>query len=205
MYNRTSWTDTLDSINIAYQNNAVNQYTQVGNVTPTYEAGNITTGYGGGLTLAYDAENRLVSAGGVSYDYDLLGRRIRRTDSSVTTTYVWDGAHIIAEYIGSSLTKKYIYGPGMDRPVAMITVSGETETWHYYYTDALGSVRMLSDASGSVVESYAYDVYGQPIIMTAAGDGNWLTEDPYASTANSSAYGNPYMFTARRWDSITAG
>jgi len=120
--------------------------------------GNCT--YFGTYNFSYDAENRLVSGNSVSYTYDLLGRRISRTYSSVTTTYVWDGAHVIAEYIGSSLARKYIYGPGMDRPVAMVTVSGETETWYYYYTDALGSVRMLSDASGSVVESYAYDVYG---------------------------------------------
>jgi hypothetical protein len=38
------------------------------------------------------------------------------------------------------LAKKYIYGPGMDRPVAMINVSGTSQTWYYYYADALGSM-----------------------------------------------------------------
>jgi hypothetical protein len=78
VYNRTLWTDTLGSVSTSYTDNAVNQYSAVGGNTPTYDSkGNITSGYGGGLTLAYDCENRLTSAGTVSYGYDLLGRRIR--------------------------------------------------------------------------------------------------------------------------------
>ncbi len=121
----------------------------------------------------------------------------------MATTYVWDGAHIIAEYTGSSLTKKYIYGPGMDNPVAMIDVSGASETWYYYYADALGSIRLMTDGGGTPVESYAYDVYGRPTIMTTAGDGNWLTEDASATIVSSSSIGNPYLFTGRRWDGYT--
>lgn len=102
----------------------------------------------------------------------------------------------------SSNTKKYIYGPGIDNPVAMINVSGANETWYYYYADALGSIRLLSDAGGAIVESYTYLAFGQPTVMTNAGtDGNWLTED--GTTINTSAVGNPYLFTARRWDFYT--
>ena len=163
----------------------------------------MTTRYGWPLILAYDEENRLVSAGSISYTYDLLGRRLSRTYNSVMTTYVWDGAHIIAEYENSSLARKYVYGPGMDNPVAMIDCTGAGEVWYYYYADALGSVRLLTDGGGSIVESYAYWTYGYPVVMTAAGDGNWLTDDPSAGASISSSYGNPYMFTGRRWDSAT--
>jgi hypothetical protein len=52
-----------------------------------------------------------------------------------------------------SLTKKYIYGPGLDNPAAMINVSGTSQTWYYYYADALGSIRLLSDAGGAIVET----------------------------------------------------
>ncbi len=90
----------------------------------------------------------------------------------------------------------------MDNPVAMVTVSGQAETWYYYFADALGSIRLLSDASGAIAESYAYDVYGRPSVMDSAGpDGNWLTED--TATYSASAVGNPYLFTARRWDAAT--
>lgn len=53
-------------------------------------------------------------------------------------------------------------------------------------------------ANGNIVEAYAYEVYGKPTIKTGAGDdGTWFTADDITST--SSARGNPYFFTARRW------
>ncbi len=209
VYNRTLWTDTLGPTSVGYTDNALHQYTQVGSTTPTYDTnGNITSGYGGGLTLTYDCENRLTTAGSYSYSYDLLGRRLSRTYSTSTVYYVYDGPHIIAEYSSTgSLIRKYIYGPGMDRPVAMIKVASGVESWYYYYTDALGSVRLLTNASGAVVEGYTYDPYGRPRVMRgtygAGSDGNWLTEDTTTYTTSSLLIGNPIMFTGRWWDSTT--
>lgn len=207
VYNRTYWSDTLGSVSISYDDNALNQYTQNGWRTPTYDARGNMTSIGQWWTMTYDCENRMTSAisGTVQYEYDLLGRRNRRKlSTNYDARYVWDGAQIIAEYdnLTGSLTKKYIYGPGMDNPVAMINVSGTSESWYYYYTDALGSTRLMTDASGSIVESYTYDVYGRPYVMQTAGaDNNWLTED--VTTSSSSNLGNPYLFTGRRWDSAT--
>ena len=97
------------------------------------------------------------------------------------------------------MTKKYIYGPGIDNPIVMINVSGTTETWYYYFTDALGSVRFITDHTGDIQESYSYDPFGMPYGMVDAGaDDNWLTEDTIRYLE--SPLGNPYMFTARRWD-----
>ena len=202
VYNRTYWYDSIyGSTN--YQDNALHQYLQVGAVTPTYDTkGNIT--WFGGATLTYDCENRLTTAGSVGYGYDLLGRRSWRADTGTTTYYVYDGPHIIAEYNGGSLIRKYIYGPGIDNPVAMIKVVSGTDYWYYYYTDALGSVRLMTNASGAVVEGYTYDPYGRPRVMWSAGpDGNWLTEDTATYTISHPARGNPIMFTSRWWDYTT--
>jgi len=90
----------------------------------------------------------------------------------------------------------------MDNPVAMVRRISGVDNWYYYYTDALGSIRLITNSSGVVVESYTYDVYGQPRIMTSAGtDVNWLTED--VTTGQTSAIGNSIMFTGRWWDSTT--
>ena len=100
---------------------------------------------------------------------------------------------------------KYIYGPGIDNPAAMVRVVSGIEYWYYYYPDALGSTRLMVDSSGDIVESYTYDPYGRPYVMRAAGtDGNWLTKDTatYASS-HPLLYGNPYLFTGRRWDKDT--
>ncbi len=90
---------------------------------------------------------------------------------------------VIAEYEGSTLKRKFIYGPGIDEPILMIVVNGETETEYYYHYDGLGSVVALSDSSGDVVERYEYDVFGKP--------------------KTTSSLGNPYYFTGRRYEPET--
>ena len=67
----------------------------------------------------WDVENRLtmvqLSGDGqgnpgavVSFKYDPFGRRIQKSSSSATTTYVYDGANITSEYDGAgSLVAKY--------------------------------------------------------------------------------------------------
>jgi hypothetical protein len=79
----------------------------------------------------------------------------------------------------------------------------------YAYADALGSVRLMTNASGTPVESYTYDPYGQPRVMYTVGDvsgagpdGNWLTEDATTYTSSWITRGNPILFTGRWWDSM---
>ncbi len=88
---------------------------------------------------------------------------------------MWHGQAVLGRGLAvRSLTKKYIYGPGMDNPVAMIDCTGQSDVWYYYYADALGSIRLMTDGGGTPVESYSYNVYGRPRVMFSAGsDGNW--------------------------------
>jgi RHS repeat-associated protein len=51
-------------------------------------------------------------------------------------------------------TLKYVYGLGR---IAQVEIDNDT---HYYLTDGLGSTMALTDASGSVVNTYEYDVFG---------------------------------------------
>ncbi len=71
------------------------------------------------------------------------------------------------------------------------------QEWYFYHLDGLGSVAALSkyDSSqgcASIVEQYVYDVFGA--VNVYDGTGTPLDE---------SACGNPYMFTARRYDDET--
>ena len=61
----------------------------------------------------------------------------------------------------------------------MIDVSGGNAIYYYHF-DGLGSVVALSNNSGSVVEQYHYDVFGQP--------------------NTTSSLGNRFMFTGREYD-----
>jgi uncharacterized protein RhaS with RHS repeats len=50
----------------------------------------------------------------------------------------------------------YIYGPGGEI-VEQIDGSGNA---YYYHADQLGSIRAITNSSGSVANSYSYDAYG---------------------------------------------
>ena len=67
----------------------------------------------------------------------------------------------------------------------MINVDGGNETWYFYYYDGLGSVVALSDVNGDIVEAYTYDAFGNTTVQI---DGST---------------GNPYRYTARRYDPET--
>ena len=119
----------------------------------------------------------------------------------------YDGDQVIAEYDGSdNLLREYIYGPGIDEPICMMTYNAQgSETGRYFYhLDGLGSVVALSNTSGSIIEKYTYDVFGEPTVLGPGPDANWQqTADNTSVTGGASDYDNPYMFTARRYDDET--
>jgi RHS repeat-associated protein len=104
-------------------------------------------------------------------------------------THAYDGDQVIAAYDGSgTLLRKFIYGPGIDEPIGMVDVADANETYFYHF-DGLGSIVALSDMNNVLVERYTYDVFGQPTIRDVNG-----------TEIASSAVGNPYAFTGRRYD-----
>ena len=103
---------------VSYTADALNRYTTVGAVSPTYDGnGNLTSD--GTFTLGYDAENRLTSASGAgntaSYSFDAQGRRKTKTVNGTTTVFVTDaGNREVLEYDGASgaIQRWYAYGLG---------------------------------------------------------------------------------------------
>jgi len=163
-----------------YQANTLNQYSSVGGEN-YYSDGNGNITEAGNSEYGYDEENRLVWQEGHAYSqygYDAFNRRVSKTIDDVTTYFILSGDQEIAEYdSGGNLEAEYVYGSGIDE---VLTMDRDGETYYYHY-DGLGSVSDITNSSGSVVESYTYDVYGQPSVTT-------------------SAIGNPYLFTGRRFD-----
>src|SRR5580700_8574474 len=114
-----SWLNypTTTASRVSYSANALNQYTAVGAVTPSYDGnGNLTSD--GTFTYGYDAENRLISASGAgltaSYAYDAQGRRKSKTVNGTTTIYVTDADNReVLEYNGSTgaLNNWYSFAP----------------------------------------------------------------------------------------------
>ena len=93
------------------------------------------------------------------------------------------GDQEIAEYQGTAsvaLTRRFVYGPGLDEPVAAVSA---TNARTYQFQDALGSVILATNASGLMTERYRYTAHG---VTLSAG-------------ANTAAY----RYTGRRWDAET--
>lgn len=190
--------------------NNMNEYTDIDGVAQVHDVkGNLTEdGTYGNQKYQYDTENRLtevLTTADVeiaSYKYDAESRRIEKAiNGGNTTGFYYNGARVIEERVSASTTATYVYGAeGIDDVVTM-TRGGST---YYYAKNSLGSVDVVTNNAGDIVEAYRYDAYGQPAVITGEGtDTTWFTNDDVISATNTSAIGNPYMFTSRRYEDKT--
>lgn len=60
--------------------------------------------------------------------------------------------------------------------------------WVYHHYDARGHCILLTHSSGTIVEQYDYDAFGQPYFYSSTGQ-----------PLNSSTFGNRFLFTGREW------
>lgn len=184
--NRVSLTD--NGVTTSYGTaNPLNQYGS-GSLGLPYDGNGNLTGQSG-WTYTYDAQNRLTGAASSTFSmtltYDARNRCVSRTVAGATTFLYYDTWNLIEEHDGSSvLQARYVHGAAVDELLARSTAPGTV----YYHQDALSSTAALSDNSGTVTESYTYDVYGGPKIWDESG--NQLSE---------SADGNRFLFTGREW------
>jgi len=186
---------TYDQQSTSYTPNALNQYSSVAGEGLSYDSkGNLTSL--NGQLLVYDAQNRLVSVSSTSSAiqtaYDASSRCVSRTINGVTTYFYYDDWNVIEEHNASgNLLAKYIHGPNVDEILCRITPTVQNSSIPsilYYHADALGSVTHLTDTSGTVVERYTYDVFGQPTVLSAN-----------SQSLTASAVGNRFLFTGREW------
>jgi YD repeat-containing protein len=142
---------------------------------------------GGTQTYTYDSENRLVTSAvngsttaTISYDYDGLGRRVKKTVGGVVTQYLLDGDEEVAELDGSgNVLRRYITGPAVDDRIARAEGFATSNPRKYYcHTNHQGSVLASTDASGNLLQQISYDEYGN---------------------SASAASGEPFRYTGRRY------
>jgi RHS repeat-associated protein len=147
----------------------------------------------------------------------------------VQTRHVYGtGFEVLAEYESSDnwetedLAREFLWGERFPEPLVLIDWTTGPEKAYHYLHDHLGSVIALVDAGDPeakpepipprVVERYTYDPYGTTYIET------WKAELPAGCTTPSecgcesdgaggywcesdkSAYGNPFAWTAQRYD-----
>jgi RHS repeat-associated protein len=138
--------------------------------SPTYDADGDELTNGAGQTYTWDAKNEMMSivytvgansGNHTEFAYDALGRRISIVERAGTTIgsgtitstkqLVWNGATLAEERNVSDVATKEYFPQG-----EMIGTSS-----YYYSRDHLGSIREMTDSSGTIQARYDYDPYGR--------------------------------------------
>ena len=118
----------------------------------------------GTSTYTYTS-NKLSSISGenlnVTFQYNGLGERVSQTVNGVPTHFTLDLNAELSQVLSDG-TNTYLYGVSR---IAQESTNG----MQYFLTDALGSVRQLVDANGSVILAKDYEPYGE--VLNSTGEG----------------------------------
>jgi len=124
----------------------------------------------GAVTYQYDYANRLTNAGVIQFTYDAEGNRVSKTSAGVTTLYLVDEHNptgypqVVEESTVqggvTNLARVYTYG------LALIS-QRQGSTVYFLGADGHGSTRFLMNGSGRVINTFAYDSYGNLISSSA--------------------------------------
>ena len=202
--------NTLNGTTTSRTNNAQNQVNTVGTATLAYDANGNTLTDNNGQQYVYDAWNRVVTvknAAGTTiaaYTYDAQNRRVTETHgTTITALYYSKNWQVIEEREGGVTTKQYVWSPFyvdglVERDDHDPTTGGTALNRRLYaQQDANYNTTSLTDASGTVVERYAYDPYGAVTVLnpdgTVRGDGS----------ASASGYGMVNLYEGMRFDPVT--
>ncbi len=177
--NRKTLTSTIPSLpgSISYSYDANDRLS-----TDTYDNDGNTV-VSGGIANTYDFENRMLTHGAVSIVYDGDGNRVSETISGTATKYLVDSLNptklpqVMDETVNGAVTRTYAYGQNRISENQFI---GSTWTPSFYGYDGHGNVRFLTNASGTVTDTYQYDAFGMQIARTGTTpnvfqfSGEWL-------------------------------
>jgi RHS repeat-associated protein len=165
--NRTTLTVNGTPTSYSYDN--ADELTQVGSTAYGYDANGNQTSRGGD-TFTYDPENRLTQSviGGQTSEsvYNGDGLRVSHTVGGATTNYTWDVAAGLPDVLQDG-TNTYVYGIGL------ISATDGSGNQTYFLHDGLGSTVALTDGSGNVTATYAYDAFGAVRSQTGGATNPW--------------------------------
>ncbi len=165
--------------------------------------GNMTSGPLTNDTSAsytFDARNRLLSVGGISYGYDLAGNRVAITNGASVTRLVVNPNAALSQVlmrVKGGVTNYYVYGLGLLYEVSETPTATNTLTYHYDYR---GSTVALTDGSGHVTDRMEYSAYGTITYRAGTNDTPFQFNGRYGVQTDANGllymrarYYNPYI------------
>jgi RHS repeat-associated protein len=132
-----------------------------------------------GQTFVYDATGNLLSARGTygqkHYTYDALERLIQEDHTPAgapgadITKYGYLGDQRVTRLRPDGAVEVMVEGDGLDEHlVRVVKAPGSVAAPLYYHQDQMGSVAMITNGAGAVVEQYAYTAYGDQQVFAGA-------------------------------------
>jgi RHS repeat-associated protein len=141
------------------------------NSTFTYDAnGNVTGGLGRGYSY-FSFNKPLQVSQGATYQnflYDTEHARIWKAAPEGGTLY-FDAFGVHAEWLSNNTWYDYISANGA---MVAMRVSGASTATRYFHTDNLGSISVITNETGAVVERDGYDAWGKRRFPSGADDTN---------------------------------
>jgi RHS repeat-associated protein len=157
-----------------YTYNNANRLLTVNGAAVTHDANGNLTAYGTD-SYGWDVRGRLrtLTRSGASYafGYNADGLRTSKTVNGTATSFLLDGDSVVSETTGG-VAKYTLQSPVIDQPLA--------RDGKWFVPDKVSSAALLTDGSGSTVQTYGYKPFGE------------LTNSPTDS--------NPFQFTGREND-----
>ncbi|MCD6499498.1 MAG: carboxypeptidase regulatory-like domain-containing protein [Deltaproteobacteria bacterium] len=164
-----------------YRYDAAHRLLQDADYTYSYdEAGNrlsrISRSDGSTTQYGYDGRGQLThvtlpSDTRVEYRYDAFARRVEKwVDDALVTRFIWHGDELFAEFDGAgTIVRLYTPTPTVDRPVGVSVRDNNADLVDYYYAPGPdGTILVLLDENGVIVESYRYRAFGAPVGLPAS-------------------------------------
>lgn len=149
---------------VAYTNNALNQVTNVGESSMTYNnAGDLASDGSTGRTYAYDRYSRpTMLNSSQTITWDALGR-LKTMTGTLGADYLYDSDGQLAGTTlnGSSIHNRLVPGPWTDELVVSFQGTDFSDP-RWSVQDRMGSVVSITNSAGAVNAVNTYDEYGRP-------------------------------------------
>jgi RHS repeat-associated protein len=175
------------SFNASYSA-STNRMTQIASSTPTYDSdGNVTNDFL--HTYSWDAYGKPVTIDGAGITYDALGRMVEQNKN---------GTYTQVEYAPSGFKMQLITGGINGSYSSFVPLpGGEMAVWfggvpHYGHSDWLGSSRLFSTPSQTVLGDVAYAPFGETYAASGSPDLSF-------TGMNQDTSSNLYDFPAREY------
>jgi len=167
--------------------------------------GNLVSKNSGSSQWSYtwDVPGHLLKAGNNSgvqgyYAYDGLGRRVESMEGSGRAFYDYLGTDTLSEHCCAGSDNDYVYAAGM-RIAKVVCAACNYPSVFYYFADALGTTRLVTDSSTSVnvIFSESYQPYGT--------DNKGTGSETYKFTGKLYSAATGLYYYGARWYDATTG